>query len=182
MKVFLLFNLLFVTALTPAISCKKVSVGLYYESLCPYSASFVVDSLATIFRDGLISIVDLELVPWGNAKIYGTQTIKCQVIHMIVIVSHYCRNIVWFYCWVLGFSELWFMKNWLFFIGFAAWLIWMLTELCGGVCNWCLARCGEYHSLSFYYPFLCNVRYLLWMLKCLFSSSNIFNITVNITY
>lgn len=67
----------------PPISCKKVAVGLYYESLCPYSASFVIDSLEDIFSDGVISIVDLKLVPWGNAKIYGTHTFRCQVMNII---------------------------------------------------------------------------------------------------
>lgn len=87
MKVFLLFNLLFVSKLMPISSCDKVPVGLYYESLCPYSASFVVDSLSKIFIDGLISVVDLKLVPWGNAKIYGTHTFKCQVVHIVVLNS-----------------------------------------------------------------------------------------------
>lgn len=72
----------------PLSSCNKVSVGLYYESLCPYSASFVVDSLSMIFSDDLIRIVDLELVPWGNAKIYGTDTIKCQVMHIVKLALY----------------------------------------------------------------------------------------------
>ncbi|KAK6142020.1 hypothetical protein DH2020_016201 [Rehmannia glutinosa] len=78
MKVLLFFHLLFFTSLVPSISCNKVSLGLYYESLCPYSASFIIDSLAMIFTDGLINIVDLNLVSWGNAKLYGNQTFKCQ--------------------------------------------------------------------------------------------------------
>ncbi|XP_034687975.1 gamma-interferon-responsive lysosomal thiol protein isoform X2 [Vitis riparia] len=56
----------------------KVSLGLYYESLCPYSANFIINYLVKIFENGLISIVDLNLVPFGNAKIRGNNTIDCQ--------------------------------------------------------------------------------------------------------
>ncbi|CAK9171801.1 unnamed protein product [Ilex paraguariensis] len=62
----------------PLNSSDKVSLGLYYESLCPYSANFVVNYLAKIFVDGLIDIVDLNLVPWGNAKLTGNSTFACQ--------------------------------------------------------------------------------------------------------
>ena len=57
----------------------KVSLELYYESLCPYSANFVVNYLAEIFENGLISIVDLKLVPWGNARLRPNSTVVCQV-------------------------------------------------------------------------------------------------------
>lgn len=57
---------------------EKVSLDLYYESLCPYSANFIVNELATIFDNGLIDIVDLKLSPWGNAKIRGDNSINCQ--------------------------------------------------------------------------------------------------------
>ncbi|KAL1202040.1 Gamma-interferon-responsive lysosomal thiol protein [Cardamine amara subsp. amara] len=50
-------------------SSPKVSVGLYYESLCPYCSSFIVNHLAKLFEDDLISIVDLHLSPWGNTKL-----------------------------------------------------------------------------------------------------------------
>ncbi|XP_042461593.1 gamma-interferon-responsive lysosomal thiol protein-like isoform X2 [Zingiber officinale] len=58
-------------------SASKVSVALYYETLCPYSANFIVNYLAKLFENGLISIVDLELVPYGNARIRNG-TISCQ--------------------------------------------------------------------------------------------------------
>ncbi|KAF4348539.1 hypothetical protein G4B88_020571 [Cannabis sativa] len=57
---------------------EKVSLGLYYESLCPYSANFIVNYLVKIFEDDLLSIVDLKLFPWGNAKIRGNSTVVCQ--------------------------------------------------------------------------------------------------------
>jgi interferon gamma-inducible protein 30 len=53
-------------------------VGLYYESLCPYSANFIVNYLVKIFEDDFISIVDLNLVPWGNARIKANNSVNCQ--------------------------------------------------------------------------------------------------------
>ncbi|KAK3206580.1 hypothetical protein Dsin_020626 [Dipteronia sinensis] len=64
---------------------QKVQLGLYYESLCPYSANFIINYLVKIFEDDdeLFSIVDLHLSPWGNAKINHTDnttttTFTCQ--------------------------------------------------------------------------------------------------------
>jgi interferon gamma-inducible protein 30 len=57
----------------------KVAVALYYETLCPYSARFVVDHLAKIFEDGLLDAVDLTLVPYGNARVHAGGEITCQV-------------------------------------------------------------------------------------------------------
>ncbi|XP_031271848.1 gamma-interferon-responsive lysosomal thiol protein isoform X2 [Pistacia vera] len=59
----------------------KVELGLYYESLCPYSANFIINYLVKVFEDDdLLSVVDLHLYPWGNAKIRnGTKTtFDCQ--------------------------------------------------------------------------------------------------------
>lgn len=56
----------------------KVSLALYYEALCPYSANFIINYLVDIFQDGLISIIDLNLVPFGNARIGYNNTIDCQ--------------------------------------------------------------------------------------------------------
>ncbi|XP_031122973.1 gamma-interferon-responsive lysosomal thiol protein [Ipomoea triloba] len=76
-KICFLICLLFFTSLSP-ISCEKVSLDLYYESLCPYSANFIVNYLAKIFENGIIDIVDLTLFPWGNAKLKGNNTFECQ--------------------------------------------------------------------------------------------------------
>ncbi|XP_027184268.1 gamma-interferon-responsive lysosomal thiol protein isoform X1 [Coffea eugenioides] len=76
-KIYFLLFLLFLTFVSP-ISCKKVSLGLSYESNCPYSVLFVVEDLYKIFYNGLIDIVDLHLVPWGNARILDNNTIQCQ--------------------------------------------------------------------------------------------------------
>ncbi|XP_061346151.1 gamma-interferon-responsive lysosomal thiol protein [Gastrolobium bilobum] len=59
-------------------SHNKVLLELYYESLCPYSANFIVNYLPKIFNDDLISIVDLNLVPWGNTKLRSNATFDCQ--------------------------------------------------------------------------------------------------------
>lgn len=56
----------------------KVDVALYYESLCPYSARFVVKHLARVFKDGLLDAVDITLVPYGNARVGKDGAISCQ--------------------------------------------------------------------------------------------------------
>ncbi|KAM0995903.1 gamma-interferon-responsive lysosomal thiol protein isoform X1 [Malus sylvestris] len=65
-------------ARTPPSDSGKVSLALYYESLCPYSANFIVNYLVKLFEDDLISIVDLKLSPWGNAKLRSNDTFTCQ--------------------------------------------------------------------------------------------------------
>lgn len=57
----------------------KVSLELYYESLCPYCSRFIVNHLAGIFEDGLIDAVHLRLVPYGNARVGSNSEISCQV-------------------------------------------------------------------------------------------------------
>lgn len=49
-------------------SAEKVDVSLYYESLCPYCSNFIANNLNRIFTNGLVDIVNLRLIPWGNAK------------------------------------------------------------------------------------------------------------------
>lgn len=63
---------------SPSESHHKVSLELYYESLCPFSANFIVNYLPKIFTPDFISIVDLKLFPWGNAKLQGNDTFVCQ--------------------------------------------------------------------------------------------------------
>jgi interferon gamma-inducible protein 30 len=58
---------------------EKVRVEVYYESLCPYSARFVVNQLATAFREGLLDGADVTLVPYGNAKVGTFGAMSCQV-------------------------------------------------------------------------------------------------------
>ncbi|GFS38570.1 gamma interferon responsive lysosomal thiol (GILT) reductase family protein [Actinidia rufa] len=56
----------------------KVKLSLYYEALCPFCTNFIVNNLAKIFENGLISVVDLRLVPWGNAFVKDKKTWVCQ--------------------------------------------------------------------------------------------------------
>ncbi|KAJ0027593.1 hypothetical protein Pint_34934 [Pistacia integerrima] len=57
----------------------KVNVALYYESLCPGSAEFILKYLVDVFDLDLIDIVNLKLVPWGNAETTDpNNTIVCQ--------------------------------------------------------------------------------------------------------
>ncbi|XP_071717996.1 gamma-interferon-responsive lysosomal thiol protein-like [Rutidosis leptorrhynchoides] len=57
---------------------EKVRLTLYYEALCPGCEDFVVNDMYKIFENGLISIVDLKLSPYGNANIGPNGTIICQ--------------------------------------------------------------------------------------------------------
>ncbi|PSS23843.1 Gamma-interferon-inducible lysosomal thiol reductase [Actinidia chinensis var. chinensis] len=56
----------------------KVKLSLYYEALCPFCTNFIVNNLAKIFENGLISVIDLRLVPWGNAFVKDNNTWVCQ--------------------------------------------------------------------------------------------------------
>ncbi|KAK7301644.1 hypothetical protein RJT34_12514 [Clitoria ternatea] len=48
----------------------KVSLELYYESLCPESANVVTNYLSEVFNTDLNSIVNVKLFPWGNTKLH----------------------------------------------------------------------------------------------------------------
>ncbi|XP_057801145.1 gamma-interferon-responsive lysosomal thiol protein isoform X3 [Salvia miltiorrhiza] len=56
----------------------KVNLSVYYESLCPYCANFMVNHLLKIFQTDLINIVNLRLIPWGNTQIQPNDTWICQ--------------------------------------------------------------------------------------------------------
>ncbi|KAK9124602.1 hypothetical protein Sjap_014204 [Stephania japonica] len=78
-SLFILSYLLCSIGSSSLVSAQNVSLALYYESLCPYSANFIVNGLAKIFESGLVDIVDLKLVPYGNARIGSDGTsITCQ--------------------------------------------------------------------------------------------------------
>ncbi|KAL6902305.1 hypothetical protein ACP4OV_005181 [Aristida adscensionis] len=72
-------------AAVAAAEAGKVSLELYYESLCPYCSRFIVNGLAGIFEDGLIGAVDLRLVPYGNARVGANSDISCQIFQISVI-------------------------------------------------------------------------------------------------
>ncbi|KAL7584302.1 hypothetical protein Lser_V15G42811 [Lactuca serriola] len=57
----------------------KVKVSLYYESLCPYCANFIVNQLGKALYEGnLVSIVDLRMIPWGNTQFAPNNAWICQ--------------------------------------------------------------------------------------------------------
>ena len=59
---------------------QKVNLSVYYEALSPSCASFIVKNLARIFDNGLYTILNLRLVPWGNAYLNkSSNAIVCQV-------------------------------------------------------------------------------------------------------
>ncbi|CAD6210779.1 unnamed protein product [Miscanthus lutarioriparius] len=64
----------------------KVSLELYYESLCPYCSRFIVNHLAGIFEDGLIDAVHLRLVPYGNARV-GQYYWYNDTVHTVAVVQ-----------------------------------------------------------------------------------------------
>ncbi|ERN08996.1 gamma-interferon-inducible lysosomal thiol reductase [Amborella trichopoda] len=74
----LLVVLVFSLSSKSSVGTEKVSLDLYYESLCPYSARFFVNYLDDLFSNGLIDIVDLRLIPYGNARVGSNNTISCQ--------------------------------------------------------------------------------------------------------
>ncbi|MED6185037.1 hypothetical protein PIB30_053120 [Stylosanthes scabra] len=47
----------------------KVNLSVYYGSLCQPCSIFIVKNLQEIFYNGLIDIINLQLVPWANAYI-----------------------------------------------------------------------------------------------------------------
>ncbi|KNA08336.1 hypothetical protein SOVF_163520 [Spinacia oleracea] len=57
---------------------EKVTLDLYYESLCPFSIKFIITELPLIFQNGIIDIVDLRLFPWGNAELSSHTSFTCQ--------------------------------------------------------------------------------------------------------
>ncbi|ERN08998.1 hypothetical protein AMTR_s00153p00064140 [Amborella trichopoda] len=77
---FLLLLVVLAFSLSPnsSVGAEKVSLNLYYETLCPYCSRFVVNYLGKMFSNGLIDIVDLRLIPYGNAWIGSNNTISCQ--------------------------------------------------------------------------------------------------------
>ncbi|KAK6245126.1 hypothetical protein QUC31_011535 [Theobroma cacao] len=60
-------------------SSQKVNVSIYYEALCVRCAKFIINKLEDVFENGLISIINLRLVPWGASYISkSNNTIICK--------------------------------------------------------------------------------------------------------
>ncbi|XP_078435330.1 gamma-interferon-responsive lysosomal thiol protein-like [Wolffia australiana] len=62
----------------PVADASKVRLDFYYETLCPYCSRFTVNFLSKVFENGLIDIIDLNLVPYGNARVGPSGAITCQ--------------------------------------------------------------------------------------------------------
>lgn len=68
------------SALTPT-DDQKVNLTLYYETLNPDSALFLVEEINGVFDNDLITILNLRLVPWGKAYTNKSDNaILCQVV------------------------------------------------------------------------------------------------------
>ncbi|KAM3737794.1 hypothetical protein ACB098_09G083600 [Castanea mollissima] len=62
-----------------AIDSPKVNLSLYYDTLCQNCSTFIVTNLTEVFNNDLITVINLRLVPWGNAYINKTNNaIVCQ--------------------------------------------------------------------------------------------------------
>ncbi|KAJ8559456.1 hypothetical protein K7X08_003514 [Anisodus acutangulus] len=75
---------------------EKVKLDIYYETLCPSSAIFIVEHLPKLFDSGLIHVTDLKLFPYGNADVFNG-TIYCQhgKLECLLNTVHACAIDVW---------------------------------------------------------------------------------------
>lgn len=55
----------------------KMELSVYYESLCPDSRRFFINQLGPVYAE-LSDYIDLDLVPFGHARILGTNKMVCQ--------------------------------------------------------------------------------------------------------
>lgn len=87
-------SLSFNNAAAAPVKSQNVKVSLYYESLCPYCANFIENQLVKVFNTDLITIVNLRLVPYGNAQTIGPdKTIICQVTFPFSLFSRFAYKI-----------------------------------------------------------------------------------------
>ncbi|KAL9247037.1 hypothetical protein vseg_020508 [Gypsophila vaccaria] len=76
--ILLLHIVLLISSTSTSCNAQKVDLTLYYEALCPYCSYFIAHDLLRLFTDDLISIVNLRLVPWGNAALDSSGFFQCQ--------------------------------------------------------------------------------------------------------
>ncbi|RZC55160.1 hypothetical protein C5167_014024 [Papaver somniferum] len=62
----------------PSSKPTNVSLALYYDTLCLGCTNFIVNNFPKIFTSGITDIMDLKLVPYGNAIVGENNTIICQ--------------------------------------------------------------------------------------------------------
>lgn len=69
------------TSSSSIIDQQKVNLSVYYETLCLSCAKFIIQNLTTVFNNDLIDIINLRMIPWGNAHFNKTNNaIICEVI------------------------------------------------------------------------------------------------------
>jgi C1A family cysteine protease len=97
--------LLLATAATTTLATEKVGVTLYYEAFCPGCHEFITEDLkAAIGSVG--DIMDIELLPYGNARTNVDGTISCQ--HG----DEECQANMWADCAIEHYSD--FADHWKF--------------------------------------------------------------------
>ncbi|EGR33474.1 hypothetical protein IMG5_051520, partial [Ichthyophthirius multifiliis] len=88
---------------------QKVKVELYFESLCPGCREFINSQIQiTLNTKDLLKILDIELVPYGNAKKDSQGNITCQhgenecygnlIENCVLSKLEYPKNIKFVYC------------------------------------------------------------------------------------
>lgn len=125
--------LIFTTALSPKelqCSSQKVHLTIYYDTLTPSCEEFIVFELPKAFELDFMPIINLRLIPYGNAYIHEpNDTIICQVsFPTFLIFFSFHGFLTW--CFICIYS--------------AEWTSWMLLEQYRSLCNQHLARCGEH--------------------------------------
>merc|ERR1711862_417589 len=63
-------HFLLISAFLLGVSCEKPTLGVYYESLCPYSINFITDEVFPAYTT-LSDYFDVFFVPYGNARTTG---------------------------------------------------------------------------------------------------------------
>lgn len=70
---------LVVLGLVSGMSTDKVNIELYYESQCPGCKAMITKQIApAIVEDGIAEILNLTLIPYGNAKMSESGQVSCQ--------------------------------------------------------------------------------------------------------
>lgn len=75
---------------------QKVNLSVYYETLNKSSASFIISNLAQIFDKGLFTILNLKLVPLGNAKVNTSN--NGTAVRQVIIKTFPSIIIIIFFC------------------------------------------------------------------------------------
>ncbi|XP_066150535.1 GILT-like protein 1 [Euwallacea fornicatus] len=69
---------LVLTGLHLSVTSNSVKVSLYYETLCPDCMNFIKNQLHLNYKLFGRDLVQLELIPYGNAKENGPKNFTCQ--------------------------------------------------------------------------------------------------------